>query len=321
MTDIDLSVLADDRLRAVVERAVEHQREHEDTDQWQEYDHTGFEASDVRARGWELPQLVNAGVFDKVYDSNSSNYYRVTDLDAVEDALEATAYPEAPDDDTAEEADPLDPEDLFEDVVGREEPKTWIRRTIENGADVHHLLVGEPGSGKSMILDDVAELPGAERVVMSGSQSSAAGIVDVLKREPDYLVVEEIEKGTKADREALMTLCGQGYIKETKADREGRKIKLDTTVIAAGNQRDKITPPSLVDRFMLWTFEQYDIEEYRNVCSEVLPPDHDIDEALAETIAEQVFDRLDSSSVREAERIASLAEDEDEVSRLIDAMR
>lgn len=324
--------------RRILEAAIEYQESHFDEDAWAKRDVYGIEAADVNAQGWELEQFVRAGVMTKTFSSGSGAVYRLSteDVDgyvphheaaaqvlevAESDSSLHTVTSDEADTETVEGSlDDIDASELFTDVVGYEKEKKWYRRTLDNQEQVHHLMVGEPGSGKSMFLDDIVEnVPGARRVVFTGNQTSAQGVVDVLKTEqPSVLVVEEIEKGAKADREALMTLCGNGYIQETKGDgRSGERLELDTIVFAAGNDRASITPESLVDRFLVWEYEQYTREEFIDVCTSVLPREADVDTETARRIAAEMYDQANSTSVRDAEDIARLVEDPTEVNELV----
>lgn len=325
----------DERLLDAMVAAIDYQTEEADMDRWQEYPHVGFEVNDLGIHGWELSQLKETDFITKSYNSSNKSYWRVgIDLGDGDDhdwellheeAKEVVTLAVENETDQTTSGDPeypsmdgVDVEDLFTDVVGYEDEKKWFRRTIDRGKQVHHLLVGQPGSGKSMMLDDILELPGAYRVVFSGNSSSAAGIRDLLVEEkPRFLVVEEIEKGEKSDREALMTLCGQGYVEVTKGDRGSEKVGLDTTVFAAGNQSDKVTPDSLVDRFMVWEFEQYDRDEFVEVCRGVLPREEDVDGSLSEFIAEELYDQYENTSVRDALDIAGLSDDREDVRELV----
>ncbi len=325
----------DERLLDAMVAAIDYQSEEADMDRWQEYPHVGFEVNDLGIHGWELSQLAGTGFITKSYSSSNKSYWRVGidhgdgddhDWELLhEEAKEVVTLAVEDETDQATSGDPdypsmdaVDVKSLFTDVVGYEDEKKWFRRTINRGKQVHHLLVGQPGSGKSMMLDDILELPGAHRVVFSGNSSSAAGIRDLLvKEKPRFLVVEEIEKGDKSDREALMTLCGQGYVEVTKGDRGSEKVELGTTVFAAGNQSDKITPDSLVDRFMVWEFEQYDRDEFVEVCRGVLPREEDVDGDLSEFIAEELYDQYQNTSVRDALDIAGLSDDREDVRELV----
>jgi|APHM01.1.fsa_nt_gi Holliday junction DNA helicase ruvB N-terminus. len=328
-----------DTYRSVLERCIAYQEDRYDPETWDSSAVRGIEAGDVGAAGWELEQLRRAGVLTKTFSSNSGAVYRLASESGegyVNHHEEAARVLELAESDTelqtsaaggetqptpgADSLADVDVDDLFTDVVGYDDEKKWYRRTLDKQEQVHHLLVGEPGSGKSMFLDSIVEnVPGARRVVFTGNQSTAQGVVDILKSErPPVLVVEEIEKGDKRDREALMTLCGNGYIQETKGDgRSGEVIDLDTIVFAAGNQRSDITPESLVDRFLVWEYEQYTQDEFEEVCRNVLPRETGVDEETAEWVAIQMYEQAGCTSVRDAEDIARLVDDVAEVEQLV----
>jgi hypothetical protein len=329
----------DDRLVAALESAIEIQREalnvEPEEGRWYEYEHVGFTAADLNAPNWTPTQLVNSGVAYKTYNTSSKAYWRLARQEPTINpeenygwewehiheecavALDAICGNEGGEMHNSEYSslDQVNVDDLFTDVVERDEPVKYARKAIEKFGEtqVHHLFYGPPGGGKSEILDEVAEVPGGERVVLSGNQSSAAGIRDVLlEKQPRFLVVEEIEKGSKSDREALMTLCGQGYVSRTKADGADEEVFLDTIVFAASNDVGAITPEALVDRFLPWEFDQYTLEEFQRVCRSVLPQKYDVDEQLGESIAKFVYEYRDSTQVRDAEDVADLADNEAE---------
>ena len=52
----------------------------------------------------------------------------------------------------------------------------------------------------------------------------------------------------------------------------------------------------------------------------MLPREHGIEVTLAESIARTLYARIDCTHIREAKRVASLVESEDEVEELITAM-
>jgi len=321
------------KYRRALQGAIDKQREMVERGTYEEYDHMGIEPSDCNGFHWVPNKLQQYNIFTLTYSSSRTTYYRLGEMDGdqfidyadyAEELLELAEEPAhddaSVDGDDRTPLEELDVDTLFTDVVGYEMEKKYYRRTLRKEEWVHHLLWGEPGSGKSMMLDSIVDnVKGARRTVLSGNQTSAQGIVDMLKVErPPVLVVEEIEKGSKADREALMTLCGSGYIQETKADgRSAERMSLDTIVFAAGNDLEAITPPSLRDRFMAWEFDAYNREEFVEVCEKVLPRDIDVGPDLAAVIARTLHDETRCTSVRIAEKVGRLAETEEEVKELV----
>lgn len=326
----------DDRLFDALERAVLKQQEALESGKWDQYEHSGFGAGDVGWVGWEVKKFQQTGILGQAYKSSNSSYYRLGRRDEskpegeqwthfteeAERALELASGDEPHVNGvTEEDLEAIDPDALFVDVVGRDQVIKWLRRTIRRKAQIHHLLAGPSGSGKSMMLADILELPGAARFVGAGRQSTAAGISNfLLENRPHWLVVEEIEKMPGPDAEALLTLMGRGYIETTKGSGEQEQHDLPTTVFANANDLDRVSPDSLLSRMMVWEFDRYSLDEFVNVCTTVLPRDHDIQEDLAKYIAERVFHDLDSADVRDAERISELAETPEEADELVLAM-
>jgi hypothetical protein len=318
--------------RRALQGAIDKQRELVEKGSYDRHDHIGIEPSDCNGMHWVPNKLQRYGIFTQTYKSNRSTYYRLGAMDGdqfidyadyAEQLLELADEPardvDGEDSDDRTPLGELDVDTLFNDVVGYQMEKKYYRRTLRKQEQVHHLLYGEPGSGKSMMLDSIVEnIKGARRTVLSGNQTTAQGIVDLLKTEqPPVLVVEEIEKGSKADREALMTLCGSGYIQETKSDgRSAERIKLDTIVFAAGNKLEAITPASLRDRFARWEYNSYNRDEFVEVCEKVLPRDIGVASDLAPVIARTLHDETQCTSVRIAEKVGRLAETEEEVREL-----
>lgn len=322
-------MITDDRVLDVLEEAIGWMDDPDNQNKMEKWDHAGFSCGDVGAQGWEFhTKLGPEGLVTKTYNSNNGSQYRVTELKEAKDYLQRARSQELENNDEQlpnpgleeREVETISSNKLFDNLVGHEEKIKWIRKTIEEDLNVHHLLYGEPGSGKSVILDNIHKLQGVRRVVMAGNQASAAGIRDiVLDEHPNYLIVEEIEKGSKADREALMTICGQGYVTKTKSG-ESLEIQVDTIVIAAGNQLDKITPESLRRRFNKIPFEKYSQEEYSDVCAGILPDQCDISAEFAREIAHEIYRLTNSTSVRRAERVARLCDDINDVSELLNVV-
>ncbi len=77
----------------------------------------------------------------------------VKDPDLARQALEAIGDGEV-------EADQI-PADLFDYIVGHDEVKYWLQKSLVSPEPVHILLAGPPATAKSLFLEALRDLPGA----------------------------------------------------------------------------------------------------------------------------------------------------------------
>ncbi len=166
------------------------------------------------------------------------------------------------------------------------------------------LLTGPPALAKTLFLWDLERVAGEAALWLVGSATSKAGLWDlVAEREPQVLLIDELDKMGAADTAALLSLMEGGRLVRAKKGRE-----LDATVpirvVAATNNDGKLSP-ELRSRFAIRRLQSYTREEYRTVIKGVLTHR----EEVAPEIAEEIAHRLDgrTQDVRDAVRVARLS--------------
>ena len=174
-------------------------------------------------------------------------------------------------------------------VVGFDDVKETLARSISSGRRIHFLLEGPPACAKSIMLEGIRSVvPGAFPAF--GSRTSAAGISEVLfERQPSILLMDEADKMRADCFSVLLGLMESGEILETKSQKT-RGIKLQTMVIAACNSSAKF-PPEFLSRFALHVFfPLYTRDEFIEVCQGFLARAENCPPDIAKMIGEVVFD-------------------------------
>lgn len=260
----------------------------------------GFEWHDVHGDPRTLNSFVIKKVLSIVLKTNKCTMYRSISRQSIEKALKdyqgLIQEPKA--------IDERIPPDIFNVIIGHEDKKDILLRSLISEKPLHCLLWGSVASAKTLILEELTRLPRSHFIL--GSSLTKVGLYEVLFNErPKYLIIDELDKiDSPTNLSALLSLMERGLISETKYRRH-RQLRLKTWVFASANRVGKI-PIELLSRFIRLKFRDYTEEEFVEIVVNILRDREKIREPLALHIAQNVLKELKSRDVRDAVKVARL---------------
>jgi len=313
---IDWSFLENQKLRGIVERALQHVKKLEaEGKSWRD-----FELYEIKANWWDVRELIyKYGIFEIAYKSRSHTYYKfAVPIEEVEKRLNEYKLILEDSIELEENEKVSDiPPDFWDLIEGYDDVKEVFLASLRAQEPVHILLVGPPGTAKSLMLMEVERLSGS--VFIIGGTSTKAGIRDVLiEKKPRILIIDEIDKISKPDDiSVLLTLMESGRVIVTKHGGH-KEVKMKTWVFAAANIARRM-PPELLDRFQVFYLRPYDGDTLKRVIMKCLMKREGKNEELAKYVAEKVVSM--GGTVRDAIRIARIAASKEEVDKLISTIK
>jgi hypothetical protein len=269
----------------------------------------GWDYSDISESPQRLTQMVQEGLIEiSQRRSSDPNVYKLSDLDNAKrlvSVVEDGEKPEADEDSVESEPEYEIPDDLFDNVIGHEPVKSLIMRCIESDEQIHFRLQGESSTAKSLFLTELERLPTSK--YRSASGMTEVGLLDILmEQQPEFLLFDEIDKADNDCYTPLYELSEHGRVQKTISGNDVN-IELDCNIIVTLNHPEKL-PEELKKRMVKLEFEEYSDEDYLNVVTGVLMEKYELDEDVAEYIAEYQLNELGEKNVREPEQIAKLAD-------------
>jgi len=258
----------------------------------------GWSWRHVRIWPSTLSRLFKDGYLENVFRSNSYTGYRLSEA-----AKELMARAE-PEETGQTNNEPIATRGLFEDIVGHDDVKELLTACLLAEKPVHVLLAGPPALAKSLFLWDIERVAGKRALWLVGSATSKAGLWDVVaERQPEILLIDELDKMNAADTAALLSLMEGGRLVRAKRGRE-LNLRNQLRVVAASNRLNMLSP-ELRSRFAIRMLTAYSRSDYLIVVRGVLARREGLQQALADEVAR----RLDgvSQDVRDAIRVARLA--------------
>ena len=182
------------------------------------------------------------------------------------------------------------------------------------GEPVDFLMVGVPGSAKTLALSELERIGGSTPIILGGT-ATKVGIIDALfEVRPKLLLIDEFEHMNTRDYTVLLSLCESRVISETKHGKTRRLELPNTRMFASCNSKSRIPLPVL-DRLQVVHFSPYTKQEFNKVVVNVLVRRKGVETGLAEYIAEATWGF--SHSVRQAIRISKLTSTKREVDEIL----
>jgi Holliday junction DNA helicase RuvB len=261
----------------------------------------GWAWSDVRVAPSTLNNLLLKGLIEEEFHSNSYRGMLLTKLGHEQakillEPVEVCPHPQG--------HDFMLTESVFEDIIGHEDIKELLQAALTVEKPVHVLLTGPPALAKSLFLWDIERAAGEQAIWLLGSATSKAGLWDlVAERQPQILLIDELDKMNATDTGALLSLMEGGRLVRTKKDRS-LDVTIHLRVVAATNVISKLSV-ELKSRFAIKKLEAYDAAQYRTVVKGVLMQHENASLELAEEVARKLEGR--TQDVRDAVRVARLS--------------
>ncbi len=260
----------------------------------------GWTWSEVKVHASTLNGLLLDDALDIVFKSNSMTGYKLTEHGKAMAGQTVGAAEQLEDD-----APIVLPDDLFYPIVGHDDVKRLLRAALSAPKPVHVLQLGPPALSKSIFLWEIERVYGSRALWVVGSATSQAGLWDLIRdREPQVLLVDELDKLRGPDQAAMLSLMEGGRLVRAKAGGRGMDLQIEPTVIAAANRTDSLSP-ELMSRFAIRRLRPYNASEFREVVQAVLASR----EGVSDEIAEEIAVALDGQTqdVRDAVRVARLS--------------
>ncbi|MDN5845503.1 MAG: hypothetical protein L0H53_04420 [Candidatus Nitrosocosmicus sp.] len=205
-------------------------------------------------------------------------------------------------------------ETLFANIVGYDDIKKIFNYAFNSSLPVHILLVGPPGSAKTLFLMECMKL--SRSYFTLGSHSTKAGMLDYLfNNRPKNLIIDEIEYMAIKDQAALLSLMETGILSETKYEKT-RKSIMRTWVFASCNDEKKLLTP-LLSRFFVLYFKKYDYATFEKIANHILANECNTDLEVSTLIAQLVWNKLKSRDIRDCIKIGRICNNKEDVYMIV----
>jgi len=208
---------------------------------------------------------------------------------------------------------------IFDPIIEHNKVKRTISLVLKTKKPANVLLIGPPGTSKTLFLEIIHKAFGKESVFAQGYATTKAGLTDALfNNTPKYLCIDEIEEMSKADQAILLGFMGNGRVSETKRS-STRETNLKTWVFATCNDITKLKK-QVFDRFIPIEIKPYTRAEFESIGLELLEREH-IDPEIAKEAIRIVYEKRKQPSLRTVMQVAGIAENVKDVEDIVSTLK
>jgi holliday junction DNA helicase RuvB len=186
-----------------------------------------------------------------------------------------------------------------------------IRSSYDSEEPMHVILDGPPASAKCMFLIQMQRKL-EDVYFVDCTNASGPGMIDyLLKNDVKYLLLDEVEKMSKADQNVLLNVMETGMLTSTKVRKTGSK-KTNLSIYATTNDIGGISKP-FRSRFMEFSLPPYSYDEFCEIAVNLLEKRYRHPEELSLKVADIVWNKLESKDVRDILTIGKLSNNVNDV--------
>ena len=206
----------------------------------------------------------------------------------------------------------ISPEErFFSSIYGYEDIKKLLMRCISAKEPTHVLLIGPPGSCKTVFLLEMDRGLDNKTYFTDATSASGPGIVDYLfENDIKYLLIDEIDKLQRKDQSVLLNLMENNVLIETKVCKT-RKKEMKVSVFATCNDIAKISS-ALKSRFIVLQLEEYTYDQFLEIAKHLLAKIYGMNEVISDMIADAIWNS-GSKDVRDLLKVGKLARSPEDV--------
>lgn len=199
-------------------------------------------------------------------------------------------------------------------ILGHEKIKKLVRRALVSEEAINILMVGQPASAKSLFLKAITEEYRGDVMYFDGTNTTNRILIDMDKRRPKVICIDEFEKMRKNYRDMLLLFAETGRIKVTQINRQLDFTIPGCKIFATANELNRITKP-MASRFAVLHMPTYTEEQFVEISRNIL--EHtSIPSQLQEFIGHMVY-RV-KGDLRQVLRLGKLVLREDTEEDVID---